>query len=246
MTHRPLYNPHLHTSQIFWSMVEALTHPPELNPALAITPPPLTEMRIPAFTPRPEEVEEVSRLIRDLTGAGEVGPVVLLNANCSDLLPLRLWDRDNYVKLARLLLQKYPRIHIAFTGAPNEAPEVEKLLARIDNPRAVCLAGRTTLRQLLVAYSLSELLVTNDSGPAHFATLTPIDVITLFGPETPKLFCSTSPRAHVMWSGIFCSPCVSAYNNRFSTCRDNLCMKMIGVADVFAKSCEILDRRLSG
>ncbi len=244
MTHRPLYNPHLHTSQIFWSMVDALTKPAELNPALAVIPPPLSEMEIPAFAARNGEVEEVSKLICDLTGESELGPVVLLNANCSDLLPLRLWDRPNYVRLARLLLKKYPKLNIAFTGAPNEAPEVEKLLKEIDNPRAVCLAGRTTLRQLLVAYSLSELLVTNDSGPAHFATLTPIDVITLFGPETPKLFGSTSPRAHVMWSGIFCSPCVSAYNNRFSTCRNNLCMKMISVEDVFEKSCEILFRRL--
>lgn len=244
MTHRPNYNPHLHTSQIFWSMVDALTHPPEINPALAVTPPPRSEMEIPTFTPRDGEVEEVTKLLNELTGNSELHPVVLLNANCSDLLPLRLWDRPNYVKLARLLLEQYPDINIAFTGAPNEAPEVEKLLAEIDNPRAVCLAGRTTLRQLLVAYSLSELLVTNDSGPAHFATLTPIDVITLFGPETPKLFGSTSPRAHVMWSGIFCSPCVSAYNNRFSTCRNNLCMKRIEVEAVFAKSCEILDRRL--
>jgi ADP-heptose:LPS heptosyltransferase len=244
MTHRPLYNPHLHTSQIFYSMVEALKHPAELNPALAVKPPPLSEMEIPTFTPRDDEVEEVSKLICDLTGEPEVGPVVLLNANCSDLLPLRLWDRQNYVLLARLLLEKYPDVRIAFTGAPNEAPEVEKLLAQIDSPRAVCLAGRTTLRQLLVAYSLSELLVTNDSGPAHFATLTPIDVITLFGPETPKLFGSTSPRAHVMWSGLFCSPCVSAYNNRFSTCQDNLCMKSITVEAVFAKACEVLDRRL--
>ena len=37
-------------------------------------------------------------------------------------------------------------------------------------------------------YTLSELLITNDSGPAHFASMTPITVITLFGPETPLLF----------------------------------------------------------
>ncbi len=245
MTHRLLYNPHLHTSQIFYSMVEALRHPAELNPALAVNPPPLTEMEIPVFTPQDDEVDEVSRMICGLTGETEVGPLVLLNANCSDLLPLRLWECDNYVELARLLLEKYPALRIAFTGAPNEAPGVEGLLAKIDSPRAVCLAGKTTLRQLFVAYSLSELLVTNDSGPAHFATLTPIDVITLFGPETPKLFGSTSPRAHVVWSSIFCSPCVSAYNNRFSTCKDNLCMKRITVDEVFLKACGVLNRRLS-
>ena len=49
------------------------------------------------------------------------------------------------------------------------------------------LAGKTTLRQVLVLYARSEILVTNDSGPAHFASMTPIHVVTLFGPETPAL-----------------------------------------------------------
>ena len=42
---------------------------------------------------------------------------------------------------------------------------------------------------LLVLYMRREILVTNDSGPAHFASLTPIHVASLFGPETPALFC---------------------------------------------------------
>ena len=41
---------------------------------------------------------------------------------------------------------------------------------------------------LMVLYTMCEILVTNDSGPAHFASLTPINVVTLFGPETPDLF----------------------------------------------------------
>jgi ADP-heptose:LPS heptosyltransferase len=105
------------------------------------------------------------------------------------------------------------------------------------------LAGRTTLRQLLVLYNLAEVLVTNDSGPAHFATLTPIDVVTLFGPETPALFAARSPRNHVFWQAIACSPCVSALNQRVSSCRDNVCMQQIAVDAVYKKVCEIYDRR---
>ena len=51
------------------------------------------------------------------------------------------------------------------------------------------LPEKTTLRQLLVLYTRSEILVTNDSGPAHFASLTAIHVVTLFGPETPATIC---------------------------------------------------------
>jgi ADP-heptose:LPS heptosyltransferase len=95
-----------------------------------------------------------------------------------------------------------------------------------------------------MVYSESQVLVTNDSGPAHFATLTPIDVITLFGPETPKLFGAPSTRSHVIWAETVCSPCVNAYNNRLLTCRNNLCMQRISVDQVFEKTCEVFDRRV--
>ena len=108
----------------------------------------------------------------------------------------------------------------------------------------LALAGKTTLRQLLVLYARSEILVTNDSGPAHFASMTPIHVVTLFGPETPALFAARSPNASVLWSGIACSPCVNAYNNRQSVCRNNLCMQAISVDQVFAKVSAIYEARL--
>jgi ADP-heptose:LPS heptosyltransferase len=92
-----------------------------------------------------------------------------------------------------------------------------------------------------VLYTRSEILVTNDSGPAHFASMTPIHVVTLFGPETPALFAARSPNAIALWAGIACSPCVNAYNNRQSVCRNNLCMQAITVNDVFKEVTGIYD-----
>jgi len=111
---------------------------------------------------------------------------------------------------------------------PNECAEIR-------------LAGKTTLRQVLVLYTRSAILVTNDSGPAHFASMTPIHVVTLFGPETPALFAARSPNAIALWAGIACSPCVNAYNNRQSVCRNNLCMQAITVDDVFKEVTGIYD-----
>ncbi len=175
-------------------------------------------------------------------GREDVPPLVLLNINCSDLLPLRKWETENYVELARRLLEQYDDVYIGFTGAPDEAEEAERVARRVASPRCVSFAGKTSMDELLVLYSLSRILVTNDSGPAHFATLTPIQTITLFGPETPLLFAAHSPRSHPLWAGIACSPCVSAYNNRVSCCRDNVCMQRITVDEVFAKTCELYDQ----
>ncbi len=92
-------------------------------------------------------------------------------------------------------------------------------------------------------YTLAEVLVTNDSGPAHFAALTPIDVVALFGPETPLLFAAPGPRSHPLWAGLACSPCVNAYNNRRTACRDNQCMKAHTVDAVFAITARIYRQR---
>ena len=95
----------------------------------------------------------------------------------------------------------------------------------------------------MALYNLSEVLITNDSGPAHFAALTPVDVITLFGPETPALFGAPTPRSSPIWLGLACSPCVNAYNNRQSPCHNNLCMQGITVDRVFEEAVKVLEKR---
>jgi ADP-heptose:LPS heptosyltransferase len=244
MTHPLVYNPHLHTSQVFETMVEALNHSPELLPAFGMQAPPLGRTPLPAFSAGVDEVEAVRAMLTELTGRDRVPLIILLNANCSDLLPLRRWKSENYISLARRLIDRYEDLYVMFTGGPSEKEPVERLVREVGSDRCVSLAGRTTLRQLLIVYSESQVLVTNDSGPAHFATLTPIDAITLFGPETPRLFAAPSERSHVICAGTVCSPCVNAYNNRLSTCKNNLCMELISVDEVFKKSCEVLENRI--
>jgi len=132
-----------------------------------------------------------------------------------------------------MILDELPEVYVAFTGIKREGAAVNDLVRTVDSPRCFSLAGSTTLRELLVIYGLSEVLVTNDSGPAHFAVLTPINVVTLFGPETPSLFASSTPRNTVIFRNLACSPCVNALNNRQSVCKDNQCMKQISVEQVF-------------
>jgi len=239
MTHRLLYNPHLHTSQMFEAMVEALTRDPAVLPTFDFTP--SADQPLARFRPSLSEVNEINALLQRENPRIGSAPLILLNPNASDLLPLRRWPPLRYVELARRLLERYPDLFIGFTGAPAEAASNNQLADEVGSSRVIPLAGKTTLRQVLVLYTRSEILVTNDSGPAHFASMTPIRVVTLFGPETPALFASRSPNATALWAGIACSPCVNAYNNRQSVCRNNLCMQAITVDDVFEKVTRIYD-----
>jgi ADP-heptose:LPS heptosyltransferase len=240
LTHRLIYNPHRHTSESFSDLVHALLSPPASLPTFASggervnRTPPLLRLSS-------AETELMREMLASAAPAYE--QLILLNPNASDLLPLRRWPAARYVELAQRLLLRFPEAVVAFTGAPTEAKAGELLVAAVGSDRCVSLAGRTTLRQLLVLYSLADLLVTNDSGPAHFATLTPINVVTLFGPETPELFSARSPRQTVLWAQLPCSPCVSAYNNRISPCRDNQCMQAITVENVLNAAIRALQTR---
>ena len=243
MTHRLLYNPYLHTSQIFLLMVEALTQSPRTLPTFGILPPE-THDTLPMFRAGPEEIAKVEALVLRENGGKKPDALILLNPNASDLLPLRKWPTENYVSLAEALLERFPEASVGLTGAPEEEEAIARVAREIGSPRCFSFAGKTTLRQLMALYGMSDLLVTNDSGPAHFAAMTPIHVITLFGPETPSLFAAQTPRNTAISLGIACSPCVNAYNNRQSPCTNNVCMKGITPAMVFAEAERVLNARL--
>ena len=250
MTHRLVYNPRLHVSEIFNLIVEALVSDPAGLPAIgtatvAALPPP--EARI-----TDDERATVAALVRaQLDPAGgsgsgigdELPPIVLLNANAGDLLPLRRWPAERYVELAHRLLEADRRVVVAFTGSPSEAAESRRLAEVVGSPRCISVGGRTSLRQLIVLYSLAEVMVTNDSGPAHYAALAPIDVVTLFGPESPHIFGSLSPRNHSLWAALPCSPCVNAFNDRRTPCTNNLCMQHISVDEVYEVVTRVLGER---
>jgi ADP-heptose:LPS heptosyltransferase len=243
MTHRLAYNTRLHAAQIYQMLVEVLEMPAENLPMIDDVPP--VDSPTPVFTPRPEEILEVKQILRDELKREKLPRIILLNSNASDLLPLRRWEPERYVELGKRLLAYYPDVAIMFTGSPDERTETESLARQINSDRCFSLGGKTTLRQLLVLYCIADILVTNDSGPAHYASMTTIDVVTLFGPESPAVFGSLSPRSHIIWAGLTCSPCVNAFNQRKTTCTNNVCMQRISVDEVFHTVCTEYERRAS-
>jgi len=241
MTHRIAYNLALHASQTYHVLVEAAAMDTASLPAMGFKP--IDSKANGTFTAAPDEIAEVAALIRNEMGTDKVPPLILLNANSGDLLPLRRWSVERYVDMARQLLQRYPDLCIGFTGSPEEREEAEALAASVGSARCISFGGKTTLRQLLILYGLSDVLVTNDSGPAHYASLTSIDVVTLFGPETPAIFGAQTPRSHIVWAGLACSPCVNAFNQRVTTCRNNLCMQHISVEQVLQTVTQVFEQR---
>ena len=115
-------------------------------------------------------------------------------------------------------------------------------MAQIKSDACIDLTGYTrSIRELLMLFHASALLITNDGGPGHFATLTPIQTMVFFGPETGKLYGPLGSRNIILESGIACSPCLSAYNHRLTFCDgDNQCLKRIAPDPVLADALHYL------
>jgi ADP-heptose:LPS heptosyltransferase len=98
-------------------------------------------------------------------------------------LPIRAWPEDSYIALAKTLIANGCAVGVI--GLPEDTPQAQRVLQAVNHTRCIGLTGYTrNLRELLLLFHNAELLVTNDGGPGHFASLTPIDVIAFFGPET--------------------------------------------------------------
>ena len=247
LTHRVQYNPYLHVAIQYHQLVETIWADPSEIPLLKVPAPALDSGQYDPsqFLPREGEAETVREILANLAGRLPEGSILLLNPNASDLLPLRKWATDRFIQLGQRLLSEDPDALLVITGAPSERDAAERVAKSIAADRCISIAGHTTLRQLMVLYTMADLLVTNDSGPGHFSSMTPIDSVVLFGPETPALFGPLGRRTHVIWANLSCSPCVNVINHRFSPCTNNVCMQEISVDAVHAKVSDILRRRKS-
>ncbi len=232
LTHKVAYNAHQHIAKNFIAMVDALL---AQGPQLPYSKRRIddSECRIGQVEHSEAELEAVRGRIRDYYPAFDPTQqrVVLINPNASDLLPQRRWMPAHFVAVMRALLERYDDILILITGAPHERAEADGLVARVGDPRCVNFAGAVAFAELTPLYSLSRLMLTNDSGPGHFSSVTALRTFVIFGPETPALYGSLGNSTPI-FAGLACSPCVSASNHRKTPCHDNVCLQVIAPEQV--------------
>jgi ADP-heptose:LPS heptosyltransferase len=239
LTRKVHYNPHIHITKNFLSLIHAAfakeievpfskIHIADSEVHLeqaVIDPVVLSKVR--------ERIEKLSATFGITFKQGEQR-LILVNPNASDLLPQRRWAQQRFSELIQGLNQRYPNDLILITGSPSEFDYVEKVRAVANVKNALNFAGQVSFAELPPLYTLSDVMVTNDSGPGHFSAVTPLRTVVLFGPETPALYGSIG-KSIAITANLACSPCVSAANHRKTPCHDNVCMQAITVAQVLEK-----------
>jgi ADP-heptose:LPS heptosyltransferase len=242
LTHKVHYNPHIHIAKNFFSVVHAAFSKEQEKPfskiiisdnKLKIAQAEVSQAQLDTVSEKIKDAAKVNKVV--FTGPGNPNqPIILVNPNASDLLPQRRWAPESFAKLISECHQRWPEALILITGSPEEKQYAQNVLDLSKCPRAINFAGQVTFKELIPLYHLSNVMVTNDSGPGHFSSVTPLPTVVLFGPETPALYRSLGNSIPV-FAGLACSPCVSASNHRKTPCHDNACMKAIQVEEVVEK-----------
>tara|TARA_B100000579_G_scaffold168489_1_gene137180 strand:- start:4370 stop:5596 length:1227 start_codon:yes stop_codon:yes gene_type:complete len=240
LTHRLVYNSHLHASQTYYALAKALCEPISTEPLLKDKIPSQMGNRLKIKIQEDDQKALKNRLKLEYPEVS-LQKIILINANASDIVPLRKWPMHRFVELGVKLLEN-SNITIILTGSPEEKNVCEDLAMQINPSRTVNFAGKTSFKELISLYSISNLLITNDSGPVHFASTTEIPILALYGPETPKIFGPMSPNAKVISMELACSPCISVFNQKKSFCNDNQCMKQISVQMVLGEVRKIIKK----
>jgi len=227
MTHRVNYNGHIHIAKNFVCMINALLAPePEIP--YSKTHVSDAEIAVPIRKVPESEKEFVRGLISQVFPdyLPDYHRIVLLNPNSSELLPQRRWAPENFATLAEMVAREWDDALVLITGSPSEREEALRMQDSVGHPRFRSFAGMHRLMAITALYNVSTVLITNDSGPAHFSAITPIRSIVLFGPETPRLYGSLGNTESIT-ADLACSPCVTAANQKNSACTDAVCMRLI-------------------
>ena len=231
------YNSHVHVSVNFMSLVNtALGMHIDPYATTAVSPEDLVLTKASIIQ---NDIDLVKDKVEKLLPKWNGQKLVLLNVNASDLLPQRRWLPDNFAVVARHLLAEFDDILLIGTGSPAEREYVQNVVDMVDDERFVNSAGVFKLEELVPLYSMCELMLTNDSGPAHFASVTDLKVFVIFGPETPDLYLPLG-NAEPFFLGLPCSPCVSAFNHRKTSCTARPCITGISTDWVKGRLTEYL------
>jgi len=182
------------------------------------------------------EVSEARKsTARDFLRARGVREDNLLVALCPGSINSRAkrWPAERYAALADRLIDELGA-QVLLVGSNAEAGVSQEVSGQMRN-QPLTLTGQTDLAELVATLSLVDLLVTNDTGPAHIASALGRPTLVIFGPTNPLTTRPFSPLGEIVRKPPDCAPCM------LRDCPiDHRCMTAITPADVFERARTLL------
>lgn len=159
---------------------------------------------------------------------------VVVNANASDLLLERRWPVDKYVELISELARRGQQV--VLVGAKSEVAYVGTIVAKLPEDvrgKVVDTSGKLRLGELFALIKGAACVVTNDTGPMHFAIALDRPTVCLFGPVSPEHYGVRKSNVEMLYHAVYCSPCAHEIDEP-PCAGNNVCMQLIRLDEVLA------------
>jgi heptosyltransferase-2 len=176
--------------------------------------------------------EDVRKLLVE-NGAATGKPIAVLCPGSVNSRAKR-WPAERYAELSDRLSESGTTV--VLIGSPAEADVSEEVRGRVRH-QPVMMTGKTTVARMVALLSIADVLVTNDTGPAHVGAAVGTPTLVIFGPTNPLTTYPMSPIAELIREPPDCAPCM------LRDCPiDHRCMTAISVAAVFERAIAIMRR----
>ena len=184
----------------------------------------------------PEADRARVRALLERDGYAEGGPLVVMHIGTGENyrhIALKRWDVDRFGSVADTLIERHGA-RVAFTG---QGVAERTLVAQVTGAmrqRALDTSDRLDVGALTALIAEAAFVVTGDTSVMHLAGAVGTPVVALLGPTHPLLYGPRGDHDLIFYKSLYCSPCLSNYNFKMSTCVNPVCMRSIGVDEVLA------------
>jgi len=161
-------------------------------------------------------------------------PLVVLNPG-ANYGPAKCWPAEHYAMLADALVDEFGARVVA-SLAPGEREIADQITAAAKRPIKVFVDPPLGLGPLKALVRRCRLLVSNDTGPRHFAAAFGVPVVTIFGSSDPAWTDTRYAGETIVRLELDCQPCME----RVCPLKHHRCMRDLPVSSVLEKIRPIL------
>ena len=146
----------------------------------------------------------------------------------------KCWPPEHFAELAELCEKELGARILLFSG-PGEEPIAQAVLKKSRADIINTHDEGVDLELLKPLVQRCNLLITNDTGPRHYAVALDIPVVVIMGPTDPRYTASNLDHTIVIRKELDCSPC-----HKKVCPREHQCMTEITAAEVFTAAKKLL------
>lgn len=180
------------------------------------------------------DVSHIKQLLSTL-GHHIEKPLITLHLGAKDTY--KQWPLSHFIDLGKRLIETFD-VQLCVTGSAHELPLATAFISQL--PSTLNLCNQLSLTELATLIKVSDLLISNDTGPMHMGFALKTRTLALFSPTNPTLCGPLNVEPHlyrICYETPTCTPCLGR------RCPLPFCHMQTGVNQAMIQATELLKNK---